>query len=399
MPVVRRGTVSLDNDQEGTSFGIIGYGTISPGVIGHATDARSNGVRSKEMNKLPSTLSRLFLAVLALGVASTSPALAQQVQGPKVDWKYNVWGKQRAFTVGVETIAQIVSDKTGGNFTIKIYYGDQLGDRKQNLDNLKAGVLDMAQMCSSYHPGKNTALTVLNLPFLPIKNPDVEAEVHEAAYEHAIVKKQMADKWNSFAFMSSLLPQYEFMGKGEPPRTLAGFNGMSVRALGGLGDAMEKLGARKSTVTATEVYQALDRGTVTAVSFPFTYAHVSYKIDEVADWFTMNLSPGTVDCPTMISLSSWNALPKQYQDLIVEAKKPAYEALKAAYKAADEKNLPKFIAKMQAIEYSDEQLAQFREVGGAPVWKDWVEQHKGEFNAQGLLDHVMTTAVRANQNQ
>ena len=351
------------------------------------------------MVKLLSILSALSVAVLALGVAGTSPTLAQEVQGPQVKWKYNVWGKRRAFTEGVETMARIASDKTGGNFTIKIYYGDQLGGKKQNLDNLKAGVFDMAQVCSSYHPGKNTALTVLNLPFLPIKNPDVQAEVHEAVYRSPIVKKQMADKWDSFALMSSLLPQYEFLGKGEPPKTLEGFKGMSVRALGGLGDAMEKLGARKNTVTATEVYLAIDRGTVNAVSFPFTYAHVAYKINEVASWFTTNLSPGTVDCPTMVSLSSWNKLPKQYQELILAAKKPAYEALKAAYKKADEKNLPNFNATMEAIEYTDEQLAKFREVGGAPVWLDWVAKNKGEFDAQGLLDYVMTTATRANQNQ
>ena len=351
------------------------------------------------MNRLFSILSALSVAVLALGVAGTNPALAQEVQGPKVNWKYNVWGKRRAFTEGVETVAQIVSDKTGGNFKIKIYYGDQLGGKKQNLDNLKAGVFDMAQVCSSYHPGKNTALTVLNLPFLPIKNPDVQAAVHEAVYQHPAVKKQLAEKWNSFALMSSLLPQYEFLGKGDAPTSLDGFKGMSVRALGGLGDAMEKLGARKNTVTATEVYTAIDRGTVNAVSFPFTYAHVAYKIDEVADWFTSNLSPGTVDCPTVISLTSWNNIPKQYQDMLIAAKKPAYAALKAAYKKADEINLPNFIANMQAIEYSDEQLAKFREVGGAPVWQDWVNKHKDEFDSQALLDHVMTTATRANQNQ
>ena len=351
------------------------------------------------MRNLSIITSALAVAVLAVGVAGSGPSLAQEVQGPKVSWKYNVWGKRRAFTEGVETVSKYVSDKTGGNFKIKIYYGDQLGGKKQNLDNLKSGVFEMAQVCSSYHPGKNASLTVLNLPFLPIKNPDVQAEVHEAVYKHPIVKKELADKWNTFALMSSLLPQYEFLGKGEPPMTLEGFKGMSVRALGGLGDAMEKLGARKNTVTATEVYQAIDRGTVNAVSFPFTYAHVAYKINEVASWFTTNLSPGTVDCPTMISISAWGELPKQYQDLMMEAKKPAYEALKSAYAKADEKNLPAFRAKMTAIEYSDDQLAKFREVGGAPVWRDWVARHKGEFDSQGLLDHVMTTATRANQNQ
>ena len=153
------------------------------------------------MTKLFSVLSAVAVAVLAFGVAGTAPVAAQEVQGPKVNWKYNVWGKRRAFTEGVETIAQIAADKTGGNFKIKIYYGDQLGGKKQNLDNLKAGVLDMAQICSSYHPGKNAALTVLNLPFLPIKNPDVQAEVHEAVYSHPVVKKELADKWNCFALM------------------------------------------------------------------------------------------------------------------------------------------------------------------------------------------------------
>ena len=350
------------------------------------------------MRKIPTIICALAVAMLAFGTTTTSTAVAQEVQGPTVKWKYNVWGKRRAFTEGVETMAGIVSQKTGGNFTIKIYYGDQLGGKKQNLDNLKAGVFEMAQVCSSYHPGKNPSLTVLNLPFLPIKNPDVQAEVHESVYSHPIVKKELAQKWNSFALMSSLLPQYEFLGKGNPPKTLEGFKGMSVRALGGLGDAMEKLGARKNTVTATEVYQAIDRGTVDAVSFPFTYAHVSYKINEVATWFTTNLSPGTVDCPTVISLDAWNKLPPQYQKLMLDAKKPAYEALKSAYKKADDKNLPMFIAKMQAVEYSGEQLARFREVGGSPVWRDWVNKHKGEFDAQGLLDHVMTTATRANRN-
>jgi TRAP-type C4-dicarboxylate transport system substrate-binding protein len=351
------------------------------------------------MRRIFSITSALWVAVLAFGVAGSSPTLAQEVQGPKVNWKYNVWGKRRAFTEGVETVAKYVSDKTGGNFKIKIYYGDQLGGKKQNLDNLKAGVFEMAQICSSYHPGKNAALTVLNLPFLPIQNPNVQAQVHEAVYEHPIIQKEMMEKWNVFPLMSSLLPQYEFLGKGEPPMNLEGFKGMSVRALGGLGDAMEKLGARKNTVTATEVYQAIDRGTVTAASFPFTYAHVAYKINEVASWFTTNLSPGTVDCPTMISISAWNALPKQYKDLMLEAKKPAYEALKAAYKKADDKNLPAFRAKMTAIAYSDAELGRFREVAGAPVWQDWVAKHKGKFDSQGLLDHVMTTATRANQNQ
>lgn len=336
----------------------------------------------------------LITGAILAGPVHVPGAAAQMVKGPNVSWKYNVWGKKRAFTAGITTIAKHVADKTGGRFKIRIFYGEQLGGKKQNLDNLKQGAFEMGQICSSYHPGKNVSLTVLNLPFLPIKNPDVQIAVHEATYGHSIVKKEMADKWNVRILMSSILPQYEFLGKGKPPLSLADWKGQSVRALGGLGDAMEKLGARKNTVTATEVYQAIDRGTVSAVSFPFTYAHVAYKVHEVASWFTTNMSPGTVDCPTVVSGAAWNKLPSQYRQLIVGAKGAAYAALKKAYKKADDKNLPMFHKKLKAVTYSDAQLAEFRKIGAAPVWNDWVNRHKGKFDARGLLDHVLNTAKK-----
>lgn len=328
-----------------------------------------------------------------VAVAALAPQLASaQVDGPKVNWKYNVWGKERAFTVGVQTIAKHVEEQTGGKFKIKMFYGDQLGGKKENLDNLKAGAFEMAQICSSYHPDKNSSLMVLNLPFLPIADADAEIAAHEAAYQHPIVKAELEEKWNVMVLMSSILPQYEFLGKGEPPAGIEGFKGMSVRALGGMGDAMEKLGATKNTVTATEVYQAIDRGTVTAASFPFSYAHVSYKINEVASWFTTNLSPGTSDCPTIISLDAWNELPPEYQALIMEAKPAAYEALKAAYKEADEINIPMFEKSMTPVTFSDEELNSFREIGGQPVWDEWIEKYKDAFDSQGLFDTVMDAA-------
>jgi len=345
---------------------------------------------------------QIFRALAIVGTAATVAAAglapqvaAAQTDGPKVNWKYNVWGKERAFTVGVRTIADHVEEKTGGNFKIKIFYGDQLGGKKENLDNLKAGAFEMAQICSSYHPDKNASLMVLNLPFLPIPNADVEIAVHEAVYAHPIVQAELKDKWNVMPIMSSILPQYEFLGKGDAPTGIDGFKGMSVRALGGVGDAMEKLGASKNTVTATEVYQAIDRGTVQAASFPFSYAHVSYKINEVATWFTTNLAPGTSDCPTVVSLDAWNELPPEYQALIMEAKPAAYEALKAAYAAADEKNIPMFEKTMTPVTFSEEDLTTFRGVGGQPVWDAWIEDNKDAFDSKGLFDTVMDAAKKA----
>ncbi len=75
--------------------------------------------------------------------------------------------------------------------------------------------------------------------------------------------------WNAVIYMAGILPQYEFLGRGKPPKSLEDWNGMRVRAGGGVAQAMEKLGATLMSVPATEVYTLLERGTVDAVSFPY----------------------------------------------------------------------------------------------------------------------------------
>ncbi len=330
-------------------------------------------------------------AAFSCGTFATTSAVAA-VDGPKVTWKFNVWGKKRAFTADVEEWSKYVKAETNGKFTIKIYYGDQLGGKKQNLDNLKAGVFEASKVCWAYHAGKNKAMTVLNLPFLPIKNFDMQRRVSEAIHKHPIAAGEVKKKWNVMAFSTSNLPQYEFLGKGKPPKTLKDFKGMTVRALGGMGAAMRKLGASIATMTATEVYQAIERGAADAVSFPSTYAHSAYKVDEVATWFTSNLSPGTVDCPNVISLSAWDKLPGQYKKLMNEAKEKGYAALKAAYSAKDKVNLPKWRKTMTEIKYSDAELAKLRKAGGQPVYEEWVAKYKSEFDSQAMLDAVFAAA-------
>lgn len=332
---------------------------------------------------------------LAAATLVSGSALAQDVKGPKVSWNFSVWGNSRAFTKGIELISTEVAKRTGGNFTIKIAFANQLSPERENLDNIKIGALEGAMFCSSYHPGKNPGMTGLDLPFLPLDNLDIAQTVYEAYYQHPYIVKEM-QRWNAVAIMGALLPQYEFMGVGDPPKRLEDWKGKRVRALGGLGEAMRMLGANPTTVTASEVYTSLDRGTVDAASFPFSYAHAAFKLDEISKWFTENLSPGAVNCPTVFSASAWTALPPQYRQLIADLKPAAYETLKKAYKDADEKNIPVFRKKLTPVTYSDAELDRFRAIGGKPVWDKWVKESSAKgVPAQELLNLILATAKKA----
>ena len=63
-------------------------------------------------------------------------------------------------------------------------------------------------------------------------------------------------QWNAKLLMTSPMPQYNIVGTGEPRATLADFDGMRVRATGGIGQAFKSVGAVPTSVTATEAYQA-----------------------------------------------------------------------------------------------------------------------------------------------
>ena len=340
-----------------------------------------------------STMHRAAAAAAVFAFAAFS-ANAAEVQGPKIEWKFSTWGNKRAFTVGIEKLAEIVAKETGGNFTIRIGYGEQFSKARENLDGIKLGALDGAHFCNFYHPGKNPAFMVFSLPFLPLGDWNVSVKVREAVFKHPALVADM-NRWNAMTYASTLLPQYEFLGKGKPPTTLAGWKGLRVRAGGGLGDAMEVLGAIKTTTTATEVYTAMQRGTMDAASFPFTYAQVAYKINEVSDWFTTNMSPGTSECPIVFNKDSWAKLPEQYKKLLTDAKSEVNKAQIAAYVNIDKKNLPMLYRTLKPVTYSEGQLRDFRRVAGKPVWDKWVADNKGKFDAQGVLDLVFKTAEQA----
>ena len=79
-------------------------------------------------------------AVVALAVAFAGEAIA-------TEWNVSVWGKRRAFTEHVEKLAELVSAKTNGEFTMNVSYGG-LSKNRENLDGISIGAFEMAQFCA-----------------------------------------------------------------------------------------------------------------------------------------------------------------------------------------------------------------------------------------------------------
>src|SRR6056297_4050877 len=161
---------------------------------------------------MSSITAKLLLSAVAATLVTEAAA---------TEWNVSVWGSRRAFTEHIHKLAELVEEKTGGEFTMNISYGG-LSKNKENIDGISIGAFEMAQFCAGYHPDKNRLITVLELPFLGVSNLDEEVAVSHAVYAHPAVAEEMA-QWNARLLMPSPIPQYNLAGTGEVRDELSKF--------------------------------------------------------------------------------------------------------------------------------------------------------------------------------
>ncbi len=312
------------------------------------------------------------------GAAVCAISFAFVTEAAATEWNVSVWGKRRAFTEHIEKIAELVSEKTGGEFTMNVSYGG-LSKNTENLDGISIGAFEMAQFCAGYHADKNRVITVLELPFLGVENLEQERAVSKAVYAHPAAAEEMA-QWNAKLLMTSPMPQYNLVGTGDPRTTLESFKGMRVRATGGLGKAFEAVGGVPTSVTSAEAFQAMESGVVDTVAFA-QHAHLSFGTINQADWWTANLNPGTVNCPVVVNIDAYEALSDAEREALDSSVDEALDYYIENYgkllqrwdEVLAEKNVEK-------VMYEPEVLESFRAAAAAPARDAWI----AEMEAQGL---------------
>ena len=347
------------------------------------------------------TLSATVTLVLAGAMLAAAPTASyaasngKKIDGPEVHWRVSLWGDRRSFTEGIEYVSNQAGERTGGKFRIELFYGDKLSKGPENLEGITTGAFEAAIVCGLYHPDKNKPLNVLDLPLLPLANFDIVRQVHDTIYAHPAVQ-EVFDRWNAVLYMSNIVPQYEYMGVGEAPRSYTDFKGRRVTAFGGQKRAMELLGATTLKRRAPTARAALESGEADTVGFPYTYAFASYKIDELADWATTNLKLGTVNCPTVFNRDAYVALPLRYKQLLEDLKFGAYTAMRKSYAEQDILNEERWRSegRLEMVELPESEMRRLRHYAGRPVWDAWIEENEDEIPAQELLDIVLDTGQR-----
>ncbi len=264
-----------------------------------------------------------------------------------------------------------------------------LSPSREILDNLSIGAFELGYVISSYHPGKNPLMSVLDLPFLPLPTMEKRAEVAEMLFENEDIKAEFA-RWNTVPVMAVVQPNYEVMGKGNAPETLQAFDGMRMKATSGIGNALATYGASLVSVSGPEQYNALQTGVIDAVAATPS-AHGGWKLYELSEWYTTGMEAGSAHVTLVANADAWNALPDDLKALVDEAKAHAYAETIKAQSATSARYEPALVeAGLKKIEVSPDTIIQLRNDAAQPVWDTFVEDVSGKgLPAQEILDIVL----------
>ncbi|MCK0121237.1 C4-dicarboxylate ABC transporter substrate-binding protein [Loktanella sp. F6476L] len=313
-----------------------------------------------------------------IATAATILCVSTQIAGA-AEWDVSLWGERRAFTEHVEKLAELVAEKTNNEFRLNISYGG-LAPSRENLDGISKGSFEMAQFCAGYHPEKNPTITVLELPFLGVTSLEQEIALSLAVYRDPITQIDMS-RWNATLLMPSPLPQYNIMGAGNLPSSLSDFTGLTVRATGGVGKAIEALGGELVSIPAPEVQAAMASGEVRAVSFA-PHAHMAFGTVDQGSWWTSNLNPGTVNCPVVVNTKALSALNEAHRDALMSSVDEALDHYVAYYEGATMDAWGPALAENEiaVLTLRDDIIASIKDEVATPAAQAWIE----EYSARGL---------------
>ncbi len=176
-----------------------------------------------------------------------------------------------------------VSKETGGLLTFEYFFAGSLVNSSDCLDSVSNGLVDIAFVPEGFFETQFYPTFVATIPYTTTS----EWVTNKALYEMFQTYKpfqEMCDAQN-VVNLGVVAPSELSMSSNKKLETLEDLAGLKIRAMGAVNADMAKLGATPVALQASEIYEALERTTVDAATgIPITLA-VSYKLEEIVDYF------------------------------------------------------------------------------------------------------------------
>jgi TRAP-type transport system periplasmic protein len=306
------------------------------------------------MNKL----AVMACAALGLWALDGSNALAQ---APKTfTLKFNhVLGPKEPYHQGFLDWAKAVEARTKGGLKIDVFHSAQLGKEEDILEQIRAGAnigqnTDSARM-GNYVPG----IAVMNGPYFA----ETLEEVAKLRKSATVIKwqQELADKHGFKVVSFNWVQGYRHFFTNKPIRTPDDLKGLRIRTPPApiWQESIRALGATPVAMAFGEMYPGLQQRAIDGVELVYNnipggkFYEVLKFASETRHIMLINFE--------VVSAKWFNALPKEYQQILVEECDKAGEATsRRIFKLEDEVEAD---LKKRGMTVVEPELAAFRKAG------------------------------------
>lgn len=312
----------------------------------------------------------LVLAALSLTSACAKPAATPTPTPPAKPIVLNLatWTPDSPTdfrTVSVRWFADQVKERSNGRLVIEVFPAQTLCKAKEELTMVSEGNIDMAAPAGAYYIGIVPILDCTNLPF------SCTTEKLDTFYTraHDILTKHLAEQdvkylWSYEHGLMQWWMRDRFI------KSPADFGGMKIRLSGGyFARAGEIWGSAPVSVSASESYMALQRGTVDGILISMT-SYLSFKMHEVAPYATIcnYMSGGSY---VVINKDKWDTIPADLQKIMFDTGKEAQKHSMELMAESDEGSLDKLPGLGVKTYYLTPEERQVFVDSGEVLWDDF----------------------------
>lgn len=282
----------------------------------------------------------------------------------------------------MDWIKKEIEMKTNNRVSIQIYWGGSLASFKEMAEAVKSGMADVGWVSAAYHNGYGELTGVAHATSLFNPEPDPVTYMKKW-YE---LFDRIPDFYADFA-SNNMIPispvyydEYWFFSK-KAIKNIADLKGVKIRAVSeGRQVAMKAVGASPIFIGAGEMYSAIEKGIIDAVSYSPDTAK-RYKIHEITKYVTRtNLQPGVAYW--CVNLEKFNKLTLEDQKAIKDIGREA-AIKKAAWMTIERERALKTFrdAKMEIYDFSKEDK---NTLNTLPEYKAYGQKWVEEMTEKGL---------------
>lgn len=218
----------------------------------------------------------------------------------------------------LKVMADYINEKSGGSLETTLYYDTALGDATSMVEGLVQGTIDIGISGTAYFSSLVPEVEVFQLPFL-FNSLDEARTAVEGGAKDIIFNKFEDVGIVGLAFWENGFR--ELTNNVKPIKTPDDLKGIKMRTLPSTVQVKcwEALGAVATQIDASELYTALQQGTVNAEENPL-HEVVSRKFYEVQPYVTLT---DHVYTPFMMGMSkiTWDKLSDEQKTIIMDAAK------------------------------------------------------------------------------